>query len=149
MSGDRTILLTILAAVAASEPASWLALPPDTYGRVMRGDEKRVVEAFGAWLERDGWSVQYEVAWADVVAEREGAVIVAEAKGRTAAPGLDLDTLYGQLLRRMNDRPPGTRFAVVVPDEMRQAALRVPDAVREALAIDVYTVDAVGTVRRH
>lgn len=126
-----------------------LARLRDAIGRNMKGDEKRVVEAFGAWLQDQGWAVEYEVAWADVIAQRDGSLLVAEAKGRTAAPGLDLDTLYGQLLRRMSNRAPGTRFAVVVPDEMRQAALRVPDAVRHVLAIDVYTVDAGGQVRKH
>jgi hypothetical protein len=76
-------------------------------------------------------------------AEREGETLYAEAKGRTAA---DLDTLYGQLLRRMPIEQSNARFAVVVPTEARVAALRVPARVRELLRIDVYTVDAEGRV---
>lgn len=111
--------------------------------------EAQVVTAFGAWLEGQGWMVRYEVDWADVVAERGGEVIVAEAKGLTSDPALDIDTLYGQLLRRMSERSTTTRFAVVVPKEMRTVALRVPQEIRTTLRIDVYTVDPAGAVERH
>jgi hypothetical protein len=70
-----------------------------------------------------------------------------EAKGRTAAIGLDVDTLYGQLLRRMPEQEVGSaRFAVVVPLEGLAAALRVPVRVRQRLGIDVYSVDVAGVV---
>lgn len=53
-------------------------------------------------------------------------MIYAEAKGRTTAPGLDVDTGYGQLLRRMPDEDqPATRYAIVVPTEALRAAERV------------------------
>ena len=74
---------------------------PHAERRLMRGDEARVVAAFCCALELDGWDVTPEVDFVDVVARRDGATIVAEVKGRTAAPGLDVDTMYGQLLRRM------------------------------------------------
>ena len=64
----------------------------------MRGDEAWVVAAFCEYLRAQGWTVTTEVAWCDVRAERDGAVIYAEAKGHTSAPGLDVDTAYGQLL---------------------------------------------------
>jgi hypothetical protein len=93
----------------------------------VRGDEARVVAAFAKWLQDRGWTVQTEIAFADIVAHREAAVLYGEAKGRTEAIGLDVDTLYGQLLRRMPAQPqPDVRFAVVVPTEAVAAAERVP-----------------------
>lgn len=115
----------------------------------MRGDEARVVDAFCRWLEAEGWQVDREVDFVDVKAHRGADVLYAEAKGRTAAAGLDIDTLYGQLLRRM---PPGTdehvRFGVVVPAEIVHHALRVPPRVRDLLHIDVYSVTAHGEIIR-
>jgi hypothetical protein len=58
-------------------------------------------------------------------------------------PGAGLDTLYGQLLRRMPAEEvgdPNTRFAVVVPTGAEAAALRVSRRVRDLLRIDVYAV---------
>jgi hypothetical protein len=117
----------------------------------VRGDERRVVDAFCDWLEREGWvGLRREVGFVDVVAERNGQTLYAEAKGRTAAIGLDVDTMYGQILRRMPlDDDPSHRFAVVVPDEALAAALRVPERVRRLLRIEVYAVNESGGVRRH
>ena len=78
------------------------------------GSEAEVVAAFTAWLERQGWDVRTEVEFADVVAERSGEKLIAEAKGVTTAPGLDVDTLYGQLLRRMVPDE-HVRYGVIVP----------------------------------
>jgi hypothetical protein len=64
------------------------------------------------------------------------------------APGLDVDTMYGQLLRRMSLQP-GTRYAVVVPEKLIPAASRVPQEIRERLNIDLYGVDAEDVVRPH
>jgi len=116
----------------------------------MWGDEARVVEAFCRFLEAEGWRVTREVEYVDVLAEKEGASIYAEAKGRTAAVGLDVDTMYGQLLRRMGDQPrPGARYAVVIPDGALTAAKRVPTWVRSQLGIDIYAVDVDGRVELH
>lgn len=113
----------------------------------MRGDEARVVDLFCSWLERDGWAVRREVDFCDVVAERGLERLYAEAKGVTASVGLDVDTLYGQLLRRT---PVGhgssATFGVVVPPRLRAAALRVPARTRAALGIVVYIVEDNGTV---
>ncbi|WP_333997600.1 hypothetical protein [Burkholderia gladioli] len=116
----------------------------------MRGDEKRVVEAFCAHLVSEGWSVETEVNHVDVVATLDGHHIYAEAKGRTDRNGpLDVDTLYGQLLRRMPDEEIGrARFAVVVPEEMLRAAARVPPRVRALLNIEIYAVTDSNEVRR-
>jgi hypothetical protein len=112
----------------------------------MRGDEIRVVEAFAAWLKRDGWDVHREISFVDVYAERGNEQIFAEVKGRATDPGLDVDTLYGQLLRRMTDSHTNARYAVVVPRLALKAALRVPQWVRDNLSIDVYEVDDEGHV---
>ncbi|MGH3522157.1 MAG: hypothetical protein ACRDU4_04845 [Mycobacterium sp.] len=70
-----------------------------------------------------------------------------EAKGRTSAPGLDVDTAYGQLLRRMPEEDePATRYAIVVPTEALTAADRVARRVRRLLRIDLYAVDSGGAV---
>ncbi len=113
----------------------------------MRGDGARVVAAFCEHLRAQGWAVTTEVGWCDVHAERDGALIYAEAKDLTSAPGLDIDTAYGQLLRRMpaEDEPAG-RYAVVVPAEALRAAERVPRRLRKLLRIDIYAVDSDGVV---
>ena len=68
-----------------------------------------------------------------------------------SSPGRGLDTLYGQLLRRMPAEKVGdanTRFAVVVPAGAEAAALRVSRPVRYLLRIDVYAVSDDGQVER-
>ena len=88
----------------------------------------------------------------DVVAHRGNETIYAEAKGRTKSrPGAGLDTLYGQLLRRMPAEEvgdPDTRYAVVIPTGAEAAALRVPRRVRDLLRIDIYAVSDDGQVER-
>lgn len=116
----------------------------------MRGDEERVVAAYVSWLEQNGWRVSREVQFVDVYAQRGQDKLCAEAKGRTAALGLDVDTLYGQLLRRVKDPASAARYAVVVPTAAVNAALRVPGWVRERLHIEVFEVDDLGDVHpRH
>jgi hypothetical protein len=115
----------------------------------MRGDEERVVAAYARWLERQGWVIRREVDFVDVYAERGDDKLYAEAKGRTAAIGLDVDTMYGQLLRRMKDPDADAQYAVVVPTIAVAAALRVPAWVRKRLHIAVYEVDDDGTVQSH
>ncbi len=105
----------------------------------VRGDEARVVDAFCVWLEAAGWSVRREVHFVDVAAVRGDERLYAEAKGRTAAIGTDVDTLYGQLLRRMPDDDATARYAVV-PTVAVGAASRVPAWVRERLRLDVFEV---------
>jgi len=101
------------------------------------------VSAFAVHLERDGWSVQYEVDHCDMVARWGAETIYAEAKGRTAAVGLDVDTMFGQLLRRMKQDPSvGDQYAAVLPSEARAAVMRVPARVRLALGIRVFLVSS-------
>jgi hypothetical protein len=116
----------------------------------MKGDEERVIQAFCVFMQEQGWTTEREVDFVDVVAKKDGQRIFAEAKGRTAAIGLDVDTMFGQLLRRMpKERPdPETRFAVVVPAEAAVAVERVPGWVRNDLRIDLYVVEQDGTVAK-
>jgi hypothetical protein len=114
---------------------------------LVRGDEERVVVAFCDWLAAEGWSTQREVEFVDVLATRGDEVMYVEAKGRTTDPGLDIDTMYGQLLRRMPGVEVGSViFAVVVPDTALRAANRVPERVRQLLRIRVYGVTEDGSV---
>jgi len=84
----------------------------------------------------------------DVVGHRAGQRVYAEAKGRTSSPGLDIDTLDGQLLRRIPASQVGDAvLAVVVPDTAVKAAERVPARVREGLGIEIYGVGTDGDVR--
>lgn len=113
----------------------------------MFGDERRVVDAFCTWLEDQGWATEREQNFVDVISTRDGATIYAEAKGRTASPGLDVDTLYGQLLRRIPAHAIDHGYlAVVVPDVAVKFAERVPAHVRAALRMHVYAVDPNGSV---
>ena len=136
-------------------PAAVLGAPgtpgvPARYRADIRGDEARVVDAFCSWLATNGWEVEREVEFCDVLARRGDEVIYAEAKGKTASVGLDLDTMYGQLLRRMPASEVGVaQFAVVVPTSALSAALRVPARVRELLGIEIYAVDDRGGVEHH
>jgi hypothetical protein len=111
-----------------------------------------VVPAFREWLHAQGWETETEAEFVDVVARRGNETIYAEVKGQTKSrPGAGLDTLYGQLLRRMPAKEvgdPNTRFAVVVPTSAVAAALRVPRRVRDLLRIDVYAVSDDRQVER-
>ena len=73
------------------------------WGREIEWHERDVVvPAFRQWLEAQGWETETETEFVDVVAHRGNETIYAEVKGRTnSRPGAGVDTLYGQLLRRM------------------------------------------------
>ncbi|TYK44601.1 hypothetical protein FXF68_34715 [Actinomadura decatromicini] len=75
--------------------------------------------------------------------------LICEAKGTTSVPGLDCDTAYGQLLRRMSDPTREIQYAVVVPSSALKAALRVPQRVRDLLRVAVYEVRDDFTVVMH
>lgn len=105
-----------------------------------RGDEKLIEDAFVTFLEAEGWTVRRQVGGVDIEATRGREVLRAEVKGRTGAnTGLDVDTMYGQLLRRMRDD--GATYAVVVPREAGTAVRRVARPIRELLRIAVFEVD--------
>ena len=90
-------------------------------------NEADVEAAFVRYLLERGWDVDIDkVDHADVVARRGAEHLVAEVKGTTAAAGLDVDTAYGQLLRRMGDRPEGTRTHHVGRRRRHEEALLEP-----------------------
>ncbi|MCD0484857.1 hypothetical protein LO771_21300 [Streptacidiphilus sp. ASG 303] len=111
--------------------------------------EDRVTEAFRAWLVLQGWTpVTPADAHTDVEAVRGAERLIGEVKGRTRAPGTDLDTAYGQLLRRMTESDPAVQYAIVVPASVLSHARRVPSAVRRLLRIDLYAVSPDGGVEQ-
>lgn len=120
--------------------------------RVMmgRGSEAPVERAFKRWLEETGWTLIDEAgSWADVIAQRGDERLIGEVKGYTAGnTGLDIDTMFGQLLRRMK---PGaaTTWAVIVPSRSLTAVLRVPIEIRSALGIRVFEVRESDEVVEH
>jgi hypothetical protein len=116
-------------------------------GGPMRGDEARVVDAFCRYLQDDGWNVKREVQFVDVLATKGTRTLYAEAKGRTAAIGLDVDTLYGQLLRRVPEEASTSLLGVVVPEQAVAAALRVPEWIRSRLRVSIWAVSDNGRVR--
>jgi hypothetical protein len=111
-------------------------------------DEERIIHAFCTWLTEQGWTYEREVEFVDVVAERDGVRLFVEAKGKNNGPARrGIDTLYGQLLRRMtHGRAETVRYAAVVPDNCMDAVLEVPKEVLELLRIAVYIVDDNGAV---
>ena len=98
------------------------------------------MNAFCDHLQGDGWHVRREVGFVDVLATRGAQTLCVEAKGRTSATGLDVDTLYGQLLRRVPEELSDALLGVVVPDVALDAALRVPEWVRNKLRIHIWAV---------
>lgn len=109
--------------------------------------EAEVEAAFVRYLLERGWGVTTDNAdYTDVLAHRGSEHIVAEVKGHTSSRGLDVDTLYGQLLRRMTAPGDTTRYALVVPMSMQTKVERVPATVRDLLDIDVWLVDDDGEV---
>jgi len=98
----------------------------------------------------EGWRLVIEPgSWADVIAERGNERLIAEVKGFTGPnTGLDINTMYGQLLRRMI---PGaaTTWAVVVPTRSLKHALGVHPETRRLLGIRVFEVTDDDLVVEH
>jgi len=111
--------------------------------------EAAVVEAFSAWLVEQGWECKDlppHGNYPDIDARHpDGRRLIVEAKGFTRDSGTDLDTGYGQILRRM-DGAPDTAYALVVAKSIVRFAQRVPAEVRNKLGIALYTVDSSGKV---
>jgi hypothetical protein len=75
--------------------------------------------------------------------------LVGEVKGYTgSSTGLDVDTMFGQLLRRMR---PGaaTAWAIIVPTKSLPAVLRVPVEIRHRLGIRIFEVRDDSVVVEH
>lgn len=116
-------------------------------GELMK--EADVLARFAAYLDREGWEVPLtprgDSPDVDARHRETGRRLVAEVKGHTAEPGLDTDTAYGQLLRRMGTEPePATRYALVMPESLRGKAERVPAHVRETLRVELWLVSDDG-----
>lgn len=111
--------------------------------------EADVLARFSAYLKREGWDVPPTPRgdYPDVNARHRetGTRLIGEVKGHTSEPGLDTDTAYGQLLRRMvTESEPETRYALVGPESLRAKIERVPGHVREKLRIEVWLVPDSG-----
>jgi hypothetical protein len=115
-----------------------------------KGGELIIQNLFENWLVGRGWTLAAERGWVDVDAQHpDGRRLLAEVKGPTSSPGLDVDTAYGQLLRRTGEVAlPKTRFGIVVPESSLKAALRVPERVRQVLAVDVFAVSSSELVQQ-
>ena len=59
---------------------------------------------------------------------------------------MDVDTGYGQLLRRIDLQESGVRYALVVPASMRDHVTRVRKGVRACVGIELYVVEDDGEV---
>lgn len=110
--------------------------------------ESEVLARFVTHLERGGWDVpptpHGDFPDVDARHPATGTRLVAELKGHTTAPGLDVDTGFGQLLRRMGDDTSTTRYAIVVPEVSQAKVERVPPRVLDALRVEVWLVPEVG-----
>lgn len=106
-----------------------------------KGSEAVVERAFKNWLVATGWRlIDDSGSFANVIAERDDERLIGEVKGYNAAnTGLDVDTMYGQILRRM-EPDAATTWAVIVPTRSLKAVLRVPIDVRRLLGIRVFEV---------
>jgi hypothetical protein len=113
------------------------------------GSEATVIEVFSTWLAERGWEcapLPPHGDHPDIDARHpDGRRLVVEAKGFSRDAGADLDTGYGQLLRRMKGEP-ATTYALVVAGTVVRFAQRVPSDVRSSLGIALYAVDAGGKV---
>ncbi|QYB00669.1 hypothetical protein I1A62_00725 (plasmid) [Rhodococcus sp. USK10] len=110
-----------------------------------------MARAFAGWLSSRGWTVRTEVDVVDIVAERNGYRLYVEVKAASTAPGLDVDTAIGQLVRRMpSEADRSVSFALVVRDEPGsvEAAVRAPQRVLDLLGMALYAVDEDGGVRQ-
>jgi hypothetical protein len=71
-----------------------------------------------------------------------------KAKGDTGVDaGLDVDTMLGQLLRRMEDIK-AMRWAVVAPSKVVPKVMRIPREVLDRLGIEVYGVTSTDEVKQ-
>ena len=116
--------------------------------------EAEVEDVFAYHLRREGWVVSVEAKhkqdYIDVLAKHpDGTVLIAEVKGETKKEnaGVDVDVLYGQILRRMkSDHAEGTRYALVVPEMLIPALERVDHSIRAKLNLEVFIVKPTGEV---
>ena len=111
------------------------------------GSEAQAEADFVAWLEARGWTRTQRVGHADVTMIRDGARLIGEVKGRTSSPGTDVDTMFGQLLRRVDLGQTNDVYAIAVPPELETAVRRVASEVLDALRISLFVIEPDGRVR--
>ncbi|MFE7422186.1 hypothetical protein [Rhodococcus sp. NPDC057529] len=110
-----------------------------------------MARAFAGWLSSQGWTVRTEADFVEIVAEKDGQRLYVEIKAASTAPGLDVDTAIGQLVRRMpSEADQSVSFALVVRDEPLsvEAAVRAPQRILDLLGMALYAVDEGGRVRQ-
>lgn len=111
--------------------------------------EAQVQAALVTHLLDRGWDVTTESDdHIDIIARRGAEHLVIEVKGHTTSPGLDVDTAYGQLLRRMTAARDEATFILAVPESLATAAARVSPAVRRRLGIEIWLISDFGGVRQ-
>lgn len=109
--------------------------------------EADVQRAFERYLFERGWDIDAPGrGQADICAQRGAELLVGEVKGTTSSPGLDVDTGYGQLLRRMSPAHEEARYALIGPVALSRSLERVDVAVRRRLGIELFVVDDLGHV---
>lgn len=108
--------------------------------------ESEAEARFADYLRANGWDVVLgDPSFVDVIATHpEHGRLLAEVKAHTSSPGLDVDTMFGQLLRRMRDPDEGIRYAVVAPETIRSAVERVPAVFRDLLNLEVWIIPGAG-----
>lgn len=109
--------------------------------------EAEVQAAFVRHLLERGWDPTVDGSdHVDVSARRGAEHLVAEVKGDTGSPGTDVDTLVGQLLRRI-DPDTDERYVLVVTERLLAKVQRIAGRVLARLGIEVAVVDDLGGVR--
>lgn len=133
--------------VDSQESLSTLTMQEHHQGGGVRS-EAEVTATVIRWLLERGWDVREGPSdGADLVAKRGAERLVVEAKGHTSAPGLDVDTMFGQILRRIDPAEEMTRYAVAVPETLARTVERIDADVLDRLDIAVWLVDDFGRVR--
>lgn len=110
--------------------------------------EAAVNSIFAAWLESQGWMVDRSAFDADIVARRGETELRVEVKGDASDRGIDEDTSYGQLLRRMVPNAQ-VQYALVGHSGAMDLLERVPAFVRWRLGVGLYEVTDDGHVIEH
>lgn len=128
-----------------------IVLRGDVMAEFRRGydfpNEGFVQNTIESYFKKQGCSI-LEEGYADLVCicNRSDKWII-EAKGETAAVGLDFRTGIGQLIQRMDEK--GVIYGIAVPETpqfIMQSSL-IPQWVRNALNIHLIFVNAEGKVR--
>lgn len=114
---------------------------------VGRGSEAPIEAAIRRHLQAEGWIVDewLKNTGVHIVARTGERTLLVEVKGNTGVnSGLDVQTLYGQILERMGD--PAHEYALGYPTAVRTKIDRVPTAIQKLLGLTFFEVDERGRV---